>query len=222
MCNSTKLFLFVAVIGLGTGCADKKTAPADGLEPSAVERSDVEEVALPPIDEAAVKQGTATLSQGTMTALGLSIPKGMLPGKAPEKVYRFEGAYPLVHVAGFIREQVSIHGVEREGNGYLMRKARVRRPKGNATGKERLAIRIFQGNKGGGTIDIWLEKDYMKSMANRRSHGRSYASRKKPKTTRLTPAASRKRRTTKRETFRIMRKVSRGEKLTAEEMERYH
>ncbi len=220
---SSALFVLILTASLGSGCSDKKTDPGKSLPPPTSDQSGGDEQeTLPTIDEEAVKLGVATLSQGAMTAMGLSIPKGMLPGKAPEKVYRFEGTYPVVHVAGFVREQVRTRAIEKEGNGYLMRNARVRHPKGNSTGKERLAIRVFKGNKGGGTIDIWLEEDFKKVRAGGSSYSGSHASRYEHKTKKLTPTARKKRTAAKRETYRIMRKIARGEKLTVEEMESYH
>ncbi|MCP4599355.1 MAG: hypothetical protein GY847_02270 [Proteobacteria bacterium] len=167
--------------------------------------------------------GKATLAQGTTTVLGLGIPRGMMPAPAPPKVYRFEGTHHVAHVTGFIREQVSTRKSMREGSGYIFRNARVRHPKGKATGGDLLAIRIFKGQKGGATIDIWLEREYAKRLPSRGSSSyyrssHSYGSSGRH-TTRVTTTAKRKRKKAKRDTMRVMYKLMRKDELDSNDYE---
>jgi hypothetical protein len=103
----------------------------------------------------------ASLSQGTITALGLSIPKGMTPATGVPKVFRFEGRHPLNQVKNFIEKQVYLQEPsQKHGKGFLLRKAKVISPKGKSKGDKLLAVRIFRGRKTGAMIDIWLESDF--------------------------------------------------------------
>ncbi|MCP4676597.1 MAG: hypothetical protein GY854_14005 [Deltaproteobacteria bacterium] len=159
-------------------------------------------------------KGEATFGQGRNTVFGLVILEGMVPAKGPDKVYRFEGEYPIVAVISSVREQIYGQTTEREGKGFLLRHARIRRIKRGSPRPE-LAIRIFQGEKGA-TIDVWLEKEYAKNPDD--AHDRGSTGR----TTKMTPAAAAKRRAAAQKTIRAMQKVRSGEMLSREDMESLH
>ena len=156
---------------------------------------------------------TRPLVAGTTTVLGLVLPQKMTHEKTVPKVYRFTGKYPVVHVMGFLRDQLSRSELSREGDGYLLRFGKVRSPKGQSTGDDKLAVRISRGMKGT-VVDIWLEKDYAEKLPP--SYGRSadkLALVKSRKTTRMSPEAAAVRKKEKQETLRVMRKIAAGGKL---------
>jgi hypothetical protein len=168
-----------------------------------------EETPLPPLPGAQDQSNSrhATLTQGKITALGLVIPDGMSPGPAPRKVYRFEGNYPVFQVATFIHKQVADAKIAIEDGGYLMQRARVRNPKGSASGKEILGIRVFKGQRKGATIDIWLEREYAQKLPAKEVKPRS-------RTRANMNRSERERRgRDSRETMRVMKKMTSGQPL---------
>lgn len=176
-----------------------------------------------PESELKTGQGEMTparpLVAGTTTVFGLVLPQKMTPEKSVPKVYRFTGKYPVVHVMGFLRDQLSRSELSREGEGYLLRFGKVRSPKGRSTGEDKLAVRIYRGMKGS-VVDIWLEKDYAEKLPP--SHGRSadeLALVKSRKTTRMSPEAAAVRKKEKQETLRVMRKIAAGGTLDKKDYE---
>ncbi|MCP4197496.1 MAG: hypothetical protein GY762_10150 [Proteobacteria bacterium] len=198
--------LLLAVVIAACSCSTSSDESSPEGSPSSPEATDAP---LPPIPGAEDQTGKhATLTQGTITALGLVIPDGMTPGPAPRKVYRFEGNFPVFQVATFIHQQVTGADIEIEDGGYLMQKARVRTPKGSATGKEILDIRVFKGRRKGATIDIWLERYYVKKPPSKN------LAPPKPRTrSQMSPAEKQRRSKEHGETMRVMRKVTSGEPL---------
>jgi hypothetical protein len=198
--------ILLAVVIAACSCSRGTDDPSLKGFPSSPE---VKDAPLPPIpgaeDQAAEH---ATLTQGTITALGLVIPEGMTPGPAPRKVYRFEGNFPVFQVATFIHKQVTGAKIEIEDGGYLMQKAKVRTPKGSATGNELLDIRVFKGSKKGATIDIWLERYYAKKLPSKE------LAPPRPRTrSQMSPAEKQRRSKEHGETMRVMRKVTSGQPL---------
>jgi hypothetical protein len=85
----------------------------------------------------------------------------MVPVDAPPKVYRFVGKYPVEQVRDYVNNRVVAKKTKTEGvRTYLFREAKVKEPAGKSSGKEVLAVRVFQTPKGKAVIDIWLERDY--------------------------------------------------------------
>jgi hypothetical protein len=199
------LLLLAAVIAT-CSCSGSGDESSPKGTPSSPEAKDTP---LPPIPGAEDQTGKhATLTQGTITALGLVIPDGMSPGPAPRKVYRFEGNFPVFQVATFIHKQVTGADIEIEDGGYLMQKARVRTPKGSASGKELLDIRVFKGRRKGATIDIWLERYYAKKLPSKE------VAPPRPRTrSQMSPAEKQRRSKEHGETMRVMRKVTSGAPL---------
>ncbi len=160
-------------------------------------------------------KGEAAFGQGRNTVFGLDILQGMAPARGgPDKVYRFEGEYPIVAVISSVREQVHGQSTEREGKGFLLRHARVHKSK-RGSPRQELAIRIFQGEKGA-TIDIWLEKEYANNPGDANARGST------GRTTKMTPAAAARRKAAADTTLRAIRKVQSGERLNRDEMESLH
>jgi len=165
----------------------------------------------------ALQGSGASLVQGRTTIYGLRIPSGMRPQKHVPGVYRFTGNNPVAQVATSIREQVMKNNTTREGKGYLFRSARVKHPKGAASGDEVLAIRIAPGAERGAVLDIWLEPE---SAAAKRSHSAQRSHRRLShhrEPVRVQASAVRQRREKRRATWRTMRKISRGEPLDADD-----
>ncbi len=175
-----------------------------------------------PTPSSSEKGGRATLAQGANTAFGLSIPRGMTPAPGPPKVYRFEGGYSVKRVTNSIRDQVSVRKIVEEGSGFLIRNATVKAPKGETDGNDLLAIRVYKGQKGGATIDIWLEREYTRNLPKQASSSSLTSAYSKGgstgRTTRMTSKAKRKRNQSRRETFRVMNKVISGNTLDSNDM----
>ena len=200
------LFLLIATCIV---CCGKGKSPTEDAPPAPVAVEDP----LPPIPgvETQPSGAHATLTQGKTTALGLVIPEGMSPAPADDKVYRFEGNFPVFQVATFIHDQVSNAKIEIEDRGYLMRRARVKAPRGGASGKELLGIRVFKGRKGGATIDMWLEREYAKNLPSKNPTPRPRF--------RSTMSASEKERRGREagKTMRVMKKVTSDQYLDEED-----
>ena len=198
-------YLLCAVVAVGISCSDD--TPQTASESSSP-TPQVVDAPLPPLPGAGKDPNRhATLTQGKITALGLSIPDGMTPARAPEKVYRFEGNHPVFQAAEFVHKQTRGAKIEIEEEGYLMQRATVRDPKGSASGDELLSIRVFKGDRGGATIDIWLEREYRAALPSKVAPPRVR--------TRAPMSRTEKQRRGKeaRETLEVMNKINRGEPL---------
>lgn len=157
------------------------------------------------------------IEAGTSAVLGLVLPQRMTPEKSAPNVFRFTGNYSLPHVVGFFREQLSRSELSREGEGYLIRFGKVRRPRGVSSGEELLAIRAAKGMKGV-VVDIWQEKDYKKALPETyRRSAQKRALVKSRKTVKLGQSAGEVRKKEKEETLRVMNKIAAGEKLDAKD-----
>jgi hypothetical protein len=163
-------------------------------------------------------------SRAELTVLGIRIPAGMIPEKhAPTKVYRFVGSYtrsyPVAQAISMIESQIHTTSKDMEGKGCIFRDARVK--SSNAKSKK-LAIRIFDSNKRGATIDIWLETQFGKRIERNSAQGNHSGGRRTVTSAKGTNNISVKanqaieKRTAA--TFRALEKVRRKEPLTQEEL----
>ncbi|MDJ0762312.1 MAG: hypothetical protein QNJ97_04930 [Myxococcota bacterium] len=163
---------------------------------------------------------SVSLAQGRITAFGLELPLGMTPIPGPDKVFRFESTYHVAHLTDEIQRQVSVSRVIPEENGTLMRNAKVRRPKGNASGEDRIAVRIQKRQNGGSLLDIWLERPLPSSRARRNTSfaagGMPRQSARRP--TQMGRAETKRRTTARREALRVMKKVQNREHLDEKDM----
>ena len=218
---SRYFLLFVWVLGLLVACrGDKKNSPpAEGA--SAEEEQAGADHTSPRDEGPAEKRGLRkkSIDPGTAAVLGLVLPQRMTPAKSAPDVYRFTGNYPVSHLVGFFREQLTRSELTREGEGYLIRFGKVRRPVGRSSGEELLAIRIGRGMKGA-IADIWQEKDYKKALPE--SYRRSVSRRalvKSRKSVKMTRGAAATRKREKEDTLRVMNKIAAGQKLDAKDYE---
>jgi hypothetical protein len=172
---------------------------------------------IPPIAPAPLP--VETLADGTHSVFGLRIPGGMTPVAGPHKVYRFEGTHSMTVVKRQVMRQVETGTIIEESTGFLIRKARVLRPVGEADPSVRLAVRIFRGRKGGATIDVWPEP---LALTDKRRRGRSLTGRggsrvaAEPPTV-LDATAQRRRQAQRRATLEALEKLQRGEKFDQNE-----
>lgn len=157
----------------------------------------------------------ASLSQGTATVLGLVVPQGMVPDRAPPKVYRFVGQYPVAHLAEAVRSQVKAKQEVGEGAGVLFRSATVKQPAGRATGKERLAIRV-RPTENGAQLDVWEETLPVKPGAGSGSASARY-DRAAPEGVPMQGDAARAYGKEVADMVRAARKIQRGEPLTEQD-----
>ena len=160
-----RFFLPYAVAMLGLlSCKSEDSAQLAPLEPlSPLPQTSAEADKASELDKVKADDGKAHISQATMDVFGIKLPPGMAPTKGPYKVYRFEGTYHVSHLVNHVGDQVSDEKVEPEGDGFLMRHAKIVGP----DGLQDLAIRIFPGSGGGSVIDIWQEHEHVSELPSR-------------------------------------------------------
>lgn len=153
----------------------------------------------------------ASLKQGFNTIFGIRIPSGMAPAAGPKHVYRFEGKQTVSQVVYLIKRQVRIKKETREGEGYLLRFAKVP----DDRFKRELAIRIFR-NRRETTLDIWKERTYRETLPDPASRVafRGVVERKRAQPKKNSEARRMSRRMELAQTMKVMRKIEKKERLS--------
>jgi hypothetical protein len=153
----------------------------------------------------------ASLKQGINTIFGIRIPSGMIPAAGPKRVYRFEGKQTVSQVVYLIKQQVRIKKETREGEGYLLRFAKVP----DDRFKRELAIRIFK-NQRGTTLDIWKERTYRETLPDPTSRVafRGVVKRERAQPVKNSETRRMRRRMELAQTMRVMRKIEKKERLS--------
>jgi hypothetical protein len=204
---------------VASSCGSDRETGASENSGSTVEQSasQSQNRALPSTDRWA-RGGAAHISQGTIDVFGLRIPGGMTPTAGPYKVYRFEGTHHVSQVVNYIRDQVSADKVQPEGDGFIMRYARVRNSKDKISDDMTLAIRMYPRATGGSVLDIWQEREQKNALPGRAPSFYKGATGKRIRSeVAFTPYRAQQQRSFK-ETMRTIKKLQTHERLDSNDL----
>lgn len=179
------------------------------------------EAAAPDGEQTFGKAGeSGSFGTGVTTLFGIKIPTGMYPSRGPEKVYRFEGKLPVARTAALIRDQIVADKEVQEGDGVLFRFAKAAHTRMRTGRNSAVAIRISSSDDGS-TLDIWLEREYAKTLPGKAAvadfplPGQSRSTRR----TVMDQKAKQQEQESRALLMRALYKLQKGEPLTPEEAE---
>jgi len=210
-------FVQIATTGLAFGGCAGGGAPEETDSGAVPERG--EAVATEPAEPDPVEP----LVDGSHAVFGLRVPRGMKPVPGPHRVYRFEGTQDLGLVKRYVMRQVETGTLLDEPTGYLIRKARVVDPVGTSQGDLLLAVRIFRGNRGGASMDVWVEAESMARLRKGRGgadghgvSGEGGAKGEKRPPAKLTVTEAARRAEQRKQAFEAIEAAAQGKALPAD------
>ena len=219
--------MLIFFAGCSTGPTNSKDEPAIAdaqvVDVTKKEPASLAEPAKAEIDTP--KKPLPLLASGSHSVFGLKMPRGMIPINSPDKsVTRFEGTHEIKVLKRYILSQIKTDQEikKEEKGGFLIRRAQVLNPD-NTDSVTLLAIRIFNGSLGGGSVDIWKEKE-TKTLGKSSRVGSSLPSYKTTPLSSQTAPFSKESldnvpRTREQQMMFIMNKIEKGEKLTPQDLE---
>lgn len=162
-------------------------------------------------------RGTKELPSSKNVVLGLRIPKGMHPMPAQRGVYRFEGVFPVVQVADYIKEAVEVDVVTQAGHKtFEFRFAKVKDPVGRTKDPAILGIRVTEALPHGSRLDIWIEKQNEAGAAAQGAKGNGARGMVAPPAARLSKGEAQKRAQSRKNTLDAVIKSQNSPKKLSE------